>query len=61
MTFKDWVIVFVVSLAVMIGAGLIRDYRQPEAKAVMCQIEQHGSTHLLPCKLVASYLAEISL
>lgn len=29
-------------------------------RQVMCQINQHGSTHLMPCRLIASYLAEVT-
>lgn len=46
--------------AVLVAAPLLTD-DSIEPRIVMCEIQQYDSVHLMPCKIVDSYLAEISL
>ena len=32
-----------------------------EPRQVMCEIKQYESVHLMPCRLIDSYLAEVQL
>lgn len=46
--------------AVLVAAPLLTD-DSPEPRIVMCQVQQYESVHLMPCKIVDSYLAEVTL
>lgn len=64
MKLNDWLlgIACVIGLSATLGWISERDARVAMAdRQVMCQINQHGSIHLIPCRLVQSYLAEVSL
>ena len=48
-------------LAVIFAAYAVVDDTHEDERMVSCEIMQNGEVHVMPCRLVASYLAEVKL
>ena len=65
---REKIVDFILVLTFVLGctAGgmidqLLDAQDEVKPKSVMCEIKQDESVHVMPCKILSSYLAEISL
>jgi hypothetical protein len=58
MKLTNWLLGGTFVMSFLILCSLLNN---PDERAVMCEIQQNGNLHVMPCRLVASYLAEVTL
>lgn len=59
-TYYNFAAALFIIAVVLVFAPLLTD-DSIEPRVVMCEIRQYESVHLMPCRILSSYLAEISL